>query len=116
VKYANIFSIRGSPNPTSTTTPTDSQGITSISPTSTFGNDVPMTIIGTDFQQGFTAKMTKSTGTTVVVEARSVAWESPTQVKAWFTLPTPKQRGTYNVIVTNPDGTTRTLSNGFEVK
>ena len=116
VKYANIFSIRGSPNPTSTTTPTDSQGITSISPTSTFGNDVPMTIIGTDFQQGFTAKMTKSTGTTVVVEARTVAWDSPTQVRAWFTLPTPKQRGTYNVIVTNADGTTRTLANGFEVK
>ena len=40
VNYANIFSIRGSPNPTSTTTPTDSQGITSISPTFTFGNDI----------------------------------------------------------------------------
>jgi hypothetical protein len=49
-----------------------------------------------------------------VVEARSVAWESPTQVKAWFTLPTPKQVGTYTVTVTNPDGTTRTLANGFE--
>ena len=116
VKYANIFSIRGSPNPTSTTAPTDSQGITSISPTSTFGNDVPMVIVGTDFNKTFTAKMTRSTGTTVVVEARSVAWDSPTQVRAWFTLPTPKLRGTYNVIVTNADGTTRTLSNGFEVK
>jgi hypothetical protein len=118
VNYANIFSIRGSPNPTSTTTPTDSQGITSISPTSTFGNDVTggMTIIGTDFQQGFTAKMTKSTGTNVVIEARSVRWDSPTQVTAWFTIPTPRQRGTYTVIVTNPDGTTRSLPNGFEVK
>jgi hypothetical protein len=75
-----------------------------------------MTIVGTDFQQGFTAKLTRTTGTTVVVEARSVAWESPTQVKAWFTLPTPKQMGTYTVTVTNPDGTTRTLANGFEQK
>ena len=110
VAYANIFSIHSSE------TPPDSQGITSISPTSTFGIDVPMMIIGTDFQQGFTAKLTKSTGSTVVVEARSVAWDSPTQVRAWFTLPTPKQPGTYNVVVTNPDGTTRTLVNGFEVK
>jgi hypothetical protein len=73
-----------------------------------------MTIDGTDFNRSFTAKMTKSTGN-VVVEARSVAWVSPTQVKAWFTLPTPKQRGFYTVIVTNPDGTTFTLTDGFEV-
>jgi len=115
VKYANIFSIRGSPNPTSTT-PADSQGITSISPTSALGNDVPMTIFGSGFQQGFTAKMTKSTNTNVVIEARSVRWDSPTQVTAWFTIPAPRQRGTYNVIVTNTDGTTRSLPNGFEVK
>jgi hypothetical protein len=114
VIYANEFSIIGSLNPESTTTPINSQGITSISPTSTFGNDVPMTIDGTDFNRSFTAKMTKSTGN-VVVEARSVAWVSPTQVKAWFTLPTPKQRGFYTVIVTNPDGTTFTLTDGFEV-
>jgi hypothetical protein len=75
-----------------------------------------MTIVGTDFQQGFTAKLTRTTGTNVVVEARSVAYESPTQVKAWFTLPTPKQAGTYTVTVTNPDGTIRTLVNGFEQK
>ena len=116
VNYANIFSIRGSPNPTSTTIPTDSQGITSISPTFTYGNDVPLMIIGTNFQQGFTAKMTKSTNTNVVIEARSVRWDSPTQVTAWFTIPTQRQRGTYNIVVTNPDGTTRSLPNGFEVK
>jgi hypothetical protein len=116
VKYANIFSIRGSPNPTSTTAPTDSQGITSISPTSAIGNDVAMTIIGTNFQQGFTAKMKKSSDTSKIITAREVRWDSATQVTAWFTIPTPRLRGTYNVIVTNPDGTTRSLPNGFEVK
>jgi hypothetical protein len=116
VKYANIFSIRGSPNPTSTTAPTDSQGISSISPTSVIGNDVVMTIIGTNFQQGFTAKMTKSTDTSKIITAREVRWDSATKVTAWFTIPTPRLRGTYNVIVTNPDGTTRSLPNGFEVK
>ena len=116
VSYSNIFSIHGSATTATTTSPTGSSGITSISPVSTFGNDVPMIIIGEGFQQGFTAKLTKTTGTTVVVDARSVAWESPTQVKAWFTLRTPKQAGTYTVTVTNPDGSTRTLVNGFEVK
>lgn len=116
VNYANIFSIRGSPNPTSTTTPTDSQGISSISPTSTFGNDVALTIIGTNFQQGFTAKMTKSADTSKIITAREVRWDSATQVTAWFTIPDPRLRGTYNVILTMPDGTTRSLPNGFEVK
>jgi hypothetical protein len=116
VNYANIFSLRGSPNPTSTTTPTDSQGITSISPTFTYGNDVALTIIGTNFQQGFTAKMIKSTDTSKIINARSVGWDSATQVKCWFTIPDPRLRGTYNVILTMPDGTTRSLPNGFEVK
>jgi hypothetical protein len=116
VSYSNIFSIHGSATTATTTSPTGSGGITSISPVSTFGNDVPMIIIGEGFQQGFTAKLTKTAGTTVVVDARSVAWESPTQVRAWFTLRTPKQAGTYTVTVTNPDGSTRTLVNGFEQK
>jgi hypothetical protein len=116
VSYSNIFSIHGSASTATTTSPTDSGGITSISPTFTFGNDVPMIITGTDFQQGFTAKLVKTSGTTGVVEARSVAYDSPTQVRAWFTLPTPKQVGTYTVTVTNPDGSTRTLVNGFEQK
>jgi hypothetical protein len=116
VNYANIFSIHVPVSTATTTSSTNSQGITSISPTFTFGNDVPMTIIGTDFQQGFTAKLTRSTGTSLTIEARQVGWDSPTQVKAWFTLPSPKQRATYNVILTMPDGTTRSLPNGFEVK
>jgi hypothetical protein len=118
VKYANEFSIRGSPNPTSTTTPTDSQGITSIYPIFTYGPDVKLTIIGTNFQQGFTAKMTKSTDTSKIITAREVGWAgSATQVTAWFTIPTEnKQPGQYNVILTMPDGTTRSLPNGFEVR
>jgi len=116
VNYANIFSIHVPVNTATTTSSANSEGITSISPTFTYGNDVPMTIIGTDFQQGFTAKLTKSTGTSRTIEARTVGWDSPTQVKAWFTLPSPKERGTYNVILTMPDGTTRSLPNGFEVK
>jgi hypothetical protein len=116
VTYSNIFSIHAPVGTATTTSSSDSEGITSISPSFTYGNDVPMTISGTNFQQGFTAKMTKSTNTNIVIEARSIRWDSATQVTAWFTIPQDRQRGDYNVIVTNPDGTTRTLLNGFEVR
>jgi hypothetical protein len=91
-------------------------GIISISPASTFATDEIITIIGTDFQPGFTAKMTKSTNTNVEIFARAVRWDSPTQVTCYFSIPTPRQLGTYNVILRMPDGTTRSLLNGFEVK
>jgi len=114
VRYNYEFSITA-PLYTSTTTSSssDSEGIDSITPTFTYGNDIAggMMITGSNFQQGFTAKLTKSTDTNIVIEARSVRWDSATQVTAWFTLTT---KGTWNVIVTNPDGTTRTLLNGFE--
>jgi hypothetical protein len=114
----NRFSLHATVGTTTTTSSSDSGGITSVSPTFTFGNDIPggMRIIGTDFQRDFTVKMVKSTNTNVVIEARSVRWDSATQVTAWFTIPTEGQRGTYTVIVTNPDGSTRTLANAFEVK
>ena len=115
VNNANRFSIHA-PVGTTATTSSTGEGISSISPTFTYGNDVALTIIGTNFQQEFTAKMTKSTDTSKIITARSVGWDSATQVKCWFTIPDPKLRGTYNVILTMPDGTTRSLPNGFEVK
>ncbi len=118
VRYSYIFSIHAPVGTATTTSSSDSEGITSISPTFAYGNDIAggMRITGSNFQQGFTAKMTKSTNTNTEILARSVRWDSATQVTAWFTIPIDKQRGDYNVIVTNPDGTTRTLLNGFEVR
>jgi hypothetical protein len=115
VSYANIFSIQGSPQST-TTTPADSQGITSISPTFlSAGRERELTITGTNFQQGFSAKLIKSTNTNSVIEAHFERWDGPTQVLARFNIPT-SQTGTYNVIVTNPDGTILRLPNGLEVR
>jgi hypothetical protein len=116
VNYANIFSIHA-PVGTTTTTSSTGEGITSISPTSNVGNNVEMTIIGTNFQSGnIKAKLTKSTNTNIEIIARNVRWDSATQVTAWFTIPSAKQTGTYNVVVTNPDGTTRILPDGFIMK
>jgi len=116
VNYANIFSIHA-PVGTTTTTSSTGEGITSISPTSNVGNNVEMTIIGSNFQSGnIKAKLTKSTNTNIEIIARNVRWDSATQVTAWFTIPSAKQTGTYNVVVTNPDGTTRILPDGFIMK
>jgi hypothetical protein len=75
-----------------------------------------MDVYGDNFQQGFNAKMTKSTGSSNEIIARNVRWDSATKVTCWFTIPTERIRGTYNVIITNPDGSIRSLQNGFEVK
>ena len=115
VRYANGFTVRVSTNPTTTTGSGGGVDITSIDPTFTVKNDVPMTIIGTNFHQGFTAKMTKSTNTNTEILARSVQWDSATQITCWFTIPS-GSLGTWNVVITNTDGTTGTLVNGFEVK
>ncbi len=122
VRYGYIFSIN-SPVDTSTTTSSsgDSQGITMITPTFTYGNDATLTITGTNFQSGFTAAnstLTKSTGSSVTITAREVRWDSATQVTVWFTIPSGvnRQRGTYNLYLTMPDGTTRNLQNAFEIR
>jgi hypothetical protein len=114
VKYSYIFTVHSTVD-TSTTTEPGTEGITRISPTFTVGVDVPMTITGSNFQQGFTAKMTKSTGSITLINARNVRWDSATQVTAWFTI-LKGSKGTWTVVVTNPDGTTSTLTDGFEVK
>jgi hypothetical protein len=75
-----------------------------------------LTIIGTNFQQGFTGKMTKSTDTSKILTATEARWDGATQVTCWFNIPDPRLRGSYNVIITNPDGTICGLQNGFEVK
>jgi hypothetical protein len=115
VKYAYIFLLHSTVD-TSTTTQSDTEGITSISPTFTVGNNVEMLITGSGFQAGnINAKLTKSSGSITLITARNVAWRSETQVTAYFTIPK-GSKGIWTVVVTNPDGTTRTLANGFEVK
>jgi hypothetical protein len=118
VRYANEFSIRGSPNPTSTTTPTDSQGITSIDPIFTAApNYVQMTITGSNFQTGLIkGKLTKSSDTNIEILANDCRFDKETQVTCWFNILNTHPRGSYNIILTMPDGTTRSLPNGFEVK
>ena len=91
--------------------------ITSISPTFTYGNNVYMTITGSGFQPGCRVTLTQNGAPNfgIVQNARDVRWDSTSKVAAWFTL---RQglKGFWNVIITNPDGSVRSLPNGFEVR
>jgi len=116
VRYSYIFSIHVPVGAADTTSSSGSEGISSVSPTSTIGNDVMMTITGSGFQSGnIKAQLTKSTGARTLITARNVRWDSATQVTAWFTI-LEGSKGTWTVVVINPDDTTRTLTNGFEIK
>ena len=115
VNYANIFSIHVPLHITTTTSSSNSQGITSIDPTFTYGNDVTggMKIIGTNFLPGITVKLTKSSKSDIL--PRDCLLESSTKMTCYFTIPK-NSFGKWSVVATNTDGTVRTLQDGFEVR
>jgi len=69
-------------------------------------------LAGTDFQNGATVKLTKSGETDI--HATGVTFVSSTQITCSFNL-AGAVTGQWNIIVTNPDTQSGTLSNGFEV-
>ena len=118
--YTNLFSIHSSANPTATVTSTGGIGITSIDPTFAAGSG-PITVMvyGSNFQTGITAKLTKSGSSDI--GASSVYRQIDTTVlKCVFPIPSVVQagynpQGTWNLVLTNTDGTTGTLENAFVV-
>jgi hypothetical protein len=114
VKYAYIFSIR-SPVGTSTTTSSSDSGISSIAPVNSRPKYLEMAITGSNFQIGIKGKLTRSTNN-IEILANDCNRKSETQVTCWFNILDTRPRGLYNVILTNPDGTTRSLPDGFELK
>jgi PKD repeat protein len=87
-------------------TPNTGQNTTSISITNLAGTEFTSSLGGT------TVKLTK-TGQTDIA-ATSVTVASATQITCTFDL-TGKIAGQWNVVVTNPDGQTATLTNGFTI-
>jgi hypothetical protein len=89
--------------------------ISSINPT--FGLNsgvVTVTLAGTGFStSGATVVLTKSGETNIVTMSSPSV--SATQITCNFDI-TSKTTGNWNVIVTNPDSQSSTLSNGFEIR
>jgi hypothetical protein len=115
-RYSNVFTVRVNTNPTATTTTSSSTGgitITSIDPISAFSDDYkPVTVYGSNFKDGITCKLARSGSNDI--PASTVSRTSLTQMQCFFTIPTGSY-GTWNLVLTNSDGTTGTLSNGFSV-
>jgi hypothetical protein len=94
-----------------------SQTITSITPflgSSSTGTVSITDLKGTGFVSGITSvKLTKDGESSIT--ATDVSIVSSTKITCKFDL-TDKAVGKWNVVITNADGTTTTLANGFEIK
>ena len=88
--------------------------VTSITPTSGLNTgSVSITdLSGTGFQLGATVKLTKAGQTDIA--ATSVERVSASKITCTFDL-TGKALGQWNVVVTNPDAQSATLTNGFAI-
>jgi hypothetical protein len=116
--YTNLFIIHGSANPTATTTSTGGIGITTIDPTfviSASGTStyLPISVYGSNFQNGITAKLTRSGKSDII--ASTISRTDTTQMRCFFNIPESSQ-GTWNLVLTNTDGTTGILEDAFEVR
>jgi len=113
--YTNLFIIHGSPNPTATTTSTGGIGITTINPTFVAASNtyLPITVFGSNFQNGITARLTRSGSSDIV--ATTIARTDTTQMRCFFTIPKLSQ-GTWSLVLANTDGSTGILENAFDVR
>ena len=113
-RYSNGFTVRTNPNPTATTTTstTGGIGITSLDPLFAYSGDYKsITVMGSNFKDGLTCKLTRSGNADI--PASTVSRASETQMQCIFTIPS-GSFGTWNLLVTNLDGTSGTF-NGFNV-
>ena len=114
-RYSNGFTVRVNPGATASTTTSTTGGIsiTSLDPTSAFSGDYKaVTVYGSNFKDGITCKMTKSGNADI--PAQSAPRSSESQMQCFFQIPWGSY-GPWDLILTNTDGTTGTLTNGFSV-
>jgi len=115
-RRTNDFLVRGNTNPTATTTTSSTGGIgitstdPSFSPTS--GTYISITVQGSNFKDGITCKLTRSDKADIL--ASTVMRDSESQMKCFFDIPR-ESNGAWSLFLTNSDGTTGTLTNGFTV-
>jgi hypothetical protein len=114
VKISSIVIVTPTIPPTVTITPSgNSPDITAISPTRG-GTDatVSVTITGSNFQNGATVKLLRAGDP--IIQAIGVTVTSSTTINGILKF-AGAEKGSYNVIVANPDGQSDTLVGGFTV-
>jgi PKD repeat protein len=88
--------------------------VTGITPTSgVVGKTIWATIAGTGFMKRATVKLMMGAAS---IPGTSVVVTQTTKISCRFNIPSNAAIGTYDVVVTNPEGTSAQMTNGFTVK
>jgi len=113
----NLFIIRASATPAETPMPAGGIGITSITPrfAASSNSTVDILVFGSNFQNNITATLNQSGKADIKAYRTRVLDITHTQVRCYFNLPS-NARGIWNLLLTNPDGTTGILTDAFEVR
>jgi|GEM_PF-5200896 hypothetical protein len=115
--YTNLFIIRRSANPAETITSTGVINITDITPrfAASSNSTIDILVFGSNFQNDITAKLNQSGKVDINAYRTHVLDITRTQVRCYFNIPY-DSRGTWNLILTNPDGSTAILEDAFDVR
>jgi hypothetical protein len=115
--YTNLFIIRASARPAETITATGGIGITGITPrfAASSNSTIDILVFGSNFQNDITAKLNRSGKADITAYRTHVLDITRTQVRCYFNMPY-DSRGTWNLILTNPDGSTAILEDAFDVR
>jgi hypothetical protein len=115
--YTNLFIIRGSANVSGTVTPAGGIGITGITPrlAGSSNSTIDILVFGSNFQNGVTAKLNMSGKVDIEAYRTHVLDTTRTQVRCYFNIPS-ASRGTWDLILKNPDGSTGILKGALDVR
>ena len=115
--YTNLFIIRRSVSPADTTTSTGGINITDVTPrfAASSNSTIDILVFGSNFQNDITAKLNKSGKADIKAYRTHVLDVTRTQVRCYFNIPY-DSRGTWNLILTNPDGSTAVFEEAFDVR
>jgi hypothetical protein len=114
-RYNNGFTVRAVAKTTvpTTTSLVGAITISSIDPTTAYSGEYKqITVVGTNFKDAIAAKLVR--GGYTEIPATTIQRSSETQMTCFFAIPSGSS-GTWDLVLTNTDGTTGTLTNGFSV-
>jgi len=113
----NLFIIRASATPAETPMPAGGIGITSITPrfAASSNSTVDILVSGSNFQNTIAATLNRSGRADITAYRTYVLDITRTRVRCYFNIPS-GSRGTWSLILTNPDGTTGFLKDAFDVR
>jgi hypothetical protein len=115
--YTNFFTLHYNPNAVATSSSGSTGGITITSvdpPVIVAAGYYPIIVTGSNFLEGYTATLKNSYKPDIPGTSCSWTTDTKTSFKCFFTIPTNSQ-GAWNLVVTNTNGTTGTLTNALTV-